>query len=206
MEIAKTFDSYYSNKKFDPTKPFVLLDKYKLADDSGAWAKQKAGLMLGLLGMLLLLVVITVPVIFFSDFLDKNIDHSNPLFLLLMVFSVMGLTVFLFVKTLNFFLKIDIEVNETVSLERGGIRASFVYALRSWLNSRYDLKLTNDHVISLLTNERTPYAGEKYKLVYDNNQSQILDLVVDNSCPSGCCDKENVDIFKLSSDAQTFSK
>ena len=205
MEIAKTFDSYYSNKKFDPTKPFVLLNKYKLADDSGAWAKQKAGLMVSLSSLLLFLAVLIVPVIFFPDFLANYLD-PNPLLFLLLLFSFTGGLIFVTVKTLDFFLKIDIEINETVSLERGGIRASFVYAVRSWLNSRYDLKLTNDHVISLLTNERTPYAGEKYKLVYDDNKSQIIDLLIDNSCPSGCCDKENVDIFKLSSDTQTFSK
>lgn len=207
MEIAKTFDNYYSNKKFDPSKPFILLDKYKLADDSGAWAKQKNVLLSCGLAALLFLAVLTIPLIFFYNFLVDYMEN-NTLVYILMLFSGICVMLFFFTKTLSVFLRIEAEISDIVSLspKEDGLRASLIYSLRAWLNARYELKLTDDHVISLLVDERTPFEGKKYKLVFSDNKREIVDLVVDNSCPSGCCDKENVEIFELSPDTKTFTR
>lgn len=132
---------------------------------------------------------------------------ENNVFLTVLLFTLPLVLLFTTVKTLIRVGNIDSEVTKTVSSSAtGGIRESLVYALRGWLNARYDVTLTNDHVVSLLTNDRTPYAGEKYKLVYGDNRYQIVDFVVDNSCPSGCCDKDDVSKFVLSADTKVFKK
>lgn len=208
MDIIKTFDNYYSNKKFDPSKPFVLMDRYKLSEDSGAWNKQKRGLRGALLfaGALLLSA-------FGFIFLPKTIIHNvdvfleNNVFVTVSIFSLPIFVVIVAFVALSSFMKIDSELSKTVSLSATeGIRESFVYALRGWLNARYNIDLTNDHVISLLVDERTPFAGEKYKLVFSDNKREIVDFVVDNSCPSGCCDKDDVTPFVLSTDTRVFKK
>lgn len=208
MDITKTFDNYYSNRKFDPSKPFVLMDKYKLSEDSGAWKKQKNGFQRVLIPSFALLIAA-----FWVLFLPKSTIHDlevfleNNVFVTVLLFVLPLVLLFAAGRAMLTFGNIDYEVTKTVSSSAtGGIRESFVYALRGWLNARYNVDLTNDHVVSLLVDARTPFDGEKYKLVFSSTKREIVDFVVDNSCPSGCCDKDDVSKFVLSADTKLFKK
>lgn len=208
MDITKTFDNYYSNKKFDPSQPFVLMDHYKLYEDSGAWKKQKNSFLRVLIpGFALLITAFWVLFLPKSTIHDLEVFLENNVFATILLFALPLVLLFAAGRAILNFGNIDYEVRKTVSLSTtDGIRESFVYAVRGWLNARYNVDLTNDHVISLLVDARTPFAGEKYKLVLSDNKREIVDFVVDNSCPSGCCDKDDVSQFVLFADTKLFKK
>lgn len=96
------------------------------------------------------------------------------------------------------------DYDEAFIFQKQGVPKSLVYALRGWVNARFEMQLTNADAVSLLTEPRTPYEGNQYKLVFSSDLNSIIDLVVDNSCPADCCGKEKVDAGSLQETEKAF--
>ena len=171
-------DSFYKNRKIDPKNNFPLINKeWKKVTDHLESKTVFVLIVFGLLGGI-------------AGFIATSIFKSSPSTLTYIALTVAGLLMGGIVGLISslFYVIFKSESHDAFLFSVNGVPKSLVYSLRSWINSRYEMSLSTAEVVSLLMNSRTPLNGDRYKLVYSTDRDYILDLVVDNSCPSGCCD------------------
>lgn len=187
-------DSFYQNRKINPKNNFPLLNK--------EWKKVTDHLETKTVYVLISFTLLGAV----AGFIATSIFKSSPIPLTYAALTLVGAgTGFIFsliVSLVYVLLKSD--NHEAFNFYENGVPKSLVYSLRSWINSRYEMNISNAETVSLLTNARTPLRGDRYKLVYSSDNDYILDLVVDNSCPSGCCDADSIDESNLEENNVTF--
>lgn len=172
-------DSFYKNRKIDPKNNFPLINK--------EWEKITDRLETKPIFILILSFLSGAIV----GFIYSSVFKFGSVPLMSIFGAFFGFLLGLFISLFYILLKSD--SYDAFSFYENGVPKSLVYSLRSWINSRYEMNLSNAEIVSLLLLSRTPLNGERYKLVYSTDRDYILDLVIDNSCPSKCCDVDSLD-------------
>lgn len=187
-------DSFYKNRKINPKNNFPLLNK--------EWEKVTDHLETKTIYVLISFTLLGAIAGFIATSIFKS--SSDPItYVALTFFGAASGAIFSLIASL-IYLIIKSDNHDTFNFYENGVPKSLVYSLRSWINSRYEMNISNAETVSLLTNARTPLKGERYKLVYSADNDYILDLVIDNSCPSGCCDRDSIDGKNLEENNVTF--
>lgn len=175
-------DSFYKNRKIDPKNNFPLINK--------EWKKVTDHLESKAIYILLSFVLLGGIVAFIATSIFKVSPSPLTYIALTIAGALSGFVLGLLTVLVYTILKS--ESHDAFNFSKNGVPKSLVYSLRSWVNSRYEMNLSTAEVVSLLMYPRTPLNGDRYKLVYSTDRDYILDLVIDNSCPSECCDVDTI--------------
>lgn len=161
-------NSFYNNKGNDPSKAFPLADNYWKNHilSLGQELSKKAILT----GMITLLGSVTF--LLLSNFKPlQNVitkEFSEACFTLVLIYILFAISSFAFKLT---------AVLKKLDYKKNGIPENLIYSLKTWLSTRYEMELSDDEIISLLTNDRTFLDGRWYELVYSKDNYFISEMV-----------------------------